>query len=237
MINKHYDKKYFIKRDILDERIAKTLLIFAKENNINNVLEVGCGTGRLVKYLNDHKLNTKGCDISPEGLKIANKINKNINIIKASATFLPFKRASFDMVISISTIEHLTKRESVRFILQAKKVLKPNGFIFLITPNFNSPMRYLLGKRWFGYSDPTHITFFIPNSLRKLLNSCGFDNIKFRFKSAYNLKFDYHIPGFLRRSPNPIKNLLNYLMISSYLSTFRDSFWISGQNTVYKQKH
>lgn len=229
MRKKYYNTEYFTKRDQLNEHIANSLAILAKDFKVKKILEVGCGTGRLVKFLSDKGYEVKGCDKSPKAVRFAKKINKNINIIKASATSLPFPDKSFDMLISISMIEHLTKGESVRFLLQAKKVLKPKGYIFLITPNFDSPMRYLFGKKWFGYSDPTHLTFFTPKSLSNLLKANGFENIKLRFKSAYNLKFDLHIPGFLRFLPVPLKNLLNYLMISSFLSIYRDSFWISAR--------
>ena len=131
--------------------------------------------------------------------------------------------------LKIHVIEHLTPYQSQQFISASWRILKPRGYIFLITPNFVSPLRLILGKRWFGYSDPSHIQFFTPSSLANLLKLNGFGSVTCRLPTAYNVPFDWYLPVFFRKLPMPLKNLLNYLMISSPLSTWRDSFWILGQ--------
>ena len=178
---KHYTKDYFEERDHLEPHIAESIRIFMKDNKLKKVLDVGCGTGRLVKFLNDNDISAIGCDIYEQALIAARKIYDKNTIIKAAATKLPFKKHSFDLISSISTIEHLTKKETIEFINEAKRVLIPNGFIFIVTPNFASPWRFIQGRKWFGYSDPTHINFFTPLSLANLLKDYGFYNPKFWF--------------------------------------------------------
>lgn len=229
MSAKDYNQKYFQARDYLDLHLAESIKILMKERNLKKVLDVGCGTGRLVKFLNENGFETIGCDVVEEALKIAQRINKKNSIIKASATKLPFTDRSFDLVIAISLIEHLTKNEAKKFIAEVKRILKPGGSVFLITPNFSSPLRYIFSKKWFAYSDPTHKHFFTPRSLSQLLKTHSFQNIKLRHKTAYNLPSDLHLPGFCRQWPMLIKNFLNWLMISSPLATFRDSFWLLAQ--------
>ncbi len=229
MSNNNYNKKYFEDRDHLDFHLALSIKILAKNINCNKILDVGCGTGRLVKFLSQKGFDAQGCDAQAEAVKVARINNDSIVIRKASATSLPYKAESFDLITSISTIEHLTTRDAKKFIKEAKRVLKPNGYIFIITPNFSSPFRYLRGKNWFAYKDPTHINFFTPKSIKLLLTNCGYKQINFRHKSAYNVRFDWYLPSALRKLPMPIKNLLNYLMISSPFSTFRDSLWVSAQ--------
>lgn len=215
----YYNKDYFNKRDHLDLHIAESIKLLATSNQLQTILDVGCGTGRLVKFLNENGFNAYGVD--PYA-----KLPKNKHFIKASATKLTFKSNSFDLVTSISMVEHLTKTEAHRFIEEAKRALKPEGYIFLITPNFNSPLRFVQGRRWFGYSDPTHITFFTPKTMFHLLRTNGFSDVTFRIPSAKNINFDWYLPSFFRKFPMFFKNFLNYLMITSPLSTFRDSFWV-----------
>ncbi len=229
MKKKYYDKKYFQKRDHLDLHIAQTLEIFMHTHHLKKTLDVGCGTGRLTKFLNEHGFDATGCDKEEQALRIARKINKKSKIKKATADRLPFKNQTFDLVTSLSVIEHLTKKEANTFILETKRVLKKDGFIFIITPNFTSPMRYIKGKNWFGYSDPTHIQFFTPKTLSKLLQNHGFQHIQLRFKTAKNVDFDWNLPKSTRSFPMPFKNFLNYLLIESPLATCRDSFWIAAQ--------
>lgn len=225
----YYNKTYFEERDHLDLHIAESIKILMEENELKKVLDVGCGTGRLVKFFNENGFEAHGCDIYQPALAKAKKMNKRDTIIKASATTLPFNDQTLDLITAISVVEHLKLSEVTQFLQEAYRTLVPHGYIFLITPNFASPLRYILGRQWFGYSDPTHITFFTPSSLSHLLKQHLFGNIKLRLKSAYNVPTDFYIPGLLKKLPMPLKNVLNYLMISSPLSTYRDSFWIAAQ--------
>lgn len=215
----YYTKEYFEKRDFFPHHFAETLNLELKSLPVKKVLDVGCGTGRLVKFLKDQGYEAIGCDSSDEAIKISGQI-------KAQATRLPFKNGSFDLVTAISLIEHLKPKEAERFIEEAKRVLRPRGYFFLITPNFLSPMRFLKGKSWFGYLDPTHVKFYSPVSLKKLLEKHRFSNFKFRFRVDPKTCADWSffaslIPPFL----------VNCLLISTPLAYFRDSFWVSCQKT------
>jgi len=225
----NYNKSYFKKRDYLDLHIAESLNLIIQRNNSKHVLDVGCGTGKLVSYLQKKGYDAHGCDISTEAINFASKINKKGTIIKASATNLPYKNNSFDLISVISTIEHLTSKEAGIFLEEAHRILRPKGIIFLITPNFNSPLRFLKGSRWFGYTDPTHITFYTPKSLSRLLKKKNFTNIKSRFETAYNIPTNLHLPKQLHSLPMPVKNVFNYLLVSSPLANYRDSFWVQAQ--------
>ena len=224
MKNTNYNKKYFEERDHLDLITVEAIKIFMHDHNLKKVLDVGCGTGKLVRFLNGSGFFANGCDLYEDAIKIAKQKNKNKTFVKASATKLPFKNNSFDLLTAISLVEHLTKKEVNMFLSEAYRIVKPKGYIFLVTPNFNSPMRFLLGLKWFGYSDPTHITFFTPNSLSKLLQVYGFTDKKFWFKT--NNKVDNTL---LQHLPYGLNRLAIFLLFSTPLCFIRDSFWIAAQ--------
>lgn len=219
-----YNSKYFEARDHLDLLIGQTIEKFMHQHGLKKILDVGCGTGKLVSYFQKQGFTAIGCDNAEEALKISKQI-------RASATKLPFIQNSFDLVTAISLIEHLSQKDASKFITEAYRVLKPKGFIFLITPNFASPLRLLFGNKWFGYQDPTHITFFTPKSLSILLAQHRFSQIKLRFPVPKNVPFDWYLPAIARKLPMGMKNILTYLMISSPFATYRDSFWIAAQKT------
>lgn len=219
-----YNKKYFDERDTLDLLIAESIALFMKNRNLQTVLDVGCGTGKLVKFLNDNNFSAAGCDLYNEALEIAKKINKKKEIVKANATKLPFRNESFDFVIGISVIEHLSKKDGILFLHEAKRILKPNGYIFLVTPNFNSPLRFLLKEKWFGFSDPTHKTFYTQQTLSKRLRENGFIQIQLWFQIPKNSIYNPII-----KTPFPLKQFITYLFFSTPLTFVRDSFWIAGQ--------
>lgn len=223
----YYNKNYFKKRDFLDLHLAEMINILMNENRLKSILDVGCGTGRLVKFLKEAGYEVKGCDLSTEAVRFAQKLVPG-QISQARARKLPFKNNSFDIITSISVIEHLNKKEAHKFFNEAKRVLKSKGILFLVTPNFATPIRYFQGKKWFGYSDPTHIVFYTPKSLSQLLKKYGFENTKLWFKTKYSKTFDWEFPSFFSKLPKYVKKILIYLLFSSPLCLIRNSFWISA---------
>lgn len=227
-MNSNYNKRYFKKRDYLDLHLAQTLKILMNENKLSKALDVGCGTGRLVEFLNENKFDAFGCDSETEAVRVAKKYNSARRIYKASATSLPFKNNFFDIVTAVSLIEHLSPKEAEQFIEETRRVLKKKGFFFLVTPNFATPIRLIQTEKWFGYSDPTHINFYTPKSLKKLLSKKKFSKIRFRFKTDYYSPFNFDLPSFVNYLPF-FKALITYLLISTPLTLIKNSFWIAGQ--------
>ncbi len=226
---RYYDKKYFEGHDLLSLYLAKSLKIIMRKNNLKTVLDVGCATGRLVKFFNDNNFQAYGCDIADVAVRRAREINKNGVIFKASATKLPFKKNSLDFITAISIIEHLTPKEAEKFIKETIRVLKPGGLIFLITPNFATPLRLIHRQNWFAYKDPTHVNFYTPWSLARFLNKFGFGNFKFTFKAFYHPAFDEGFPPFFSKLPQFIKIFMIFMLISSPLTFIRNSFWLLAQ--------
>lgn len=198
-----YGDQYFRKRDYLDPKIASAVENLATQNSFKTILDVGCGTGKLVKFLREKGIKAYGCD--PFSIKRNSRI-----FTKASARKLPYQDNSFDLLTCISVVEHLKKAEMRRFLLEAKRVLKEDGSIFLVTPDYNSIWRFVLGKKWFGYSDPTHINFYTPGSLSSLLKRQGFEKIHHSF-GVRNI------------------GVLNWLLVSTWLWRIRDSFYVSAR--------
>ena len=226
--NSYYTEKYFSDRDQLDLHIAETIRIFMQGKKLETVLDVGCGTGRLINYLTNQGFKVSGCDKSYYALKIAKRLNPNNKIFNCSVSKFSFKPNSFDLVTAISLIEHLTDLDMTQFIKEVRRVVRPNGFVFLVTPNYATPFRILQKKKWFAYHDQTHKIFYTPCSLTKILQQYKFKNINLFFKTNYDL-FEWNCSGWFKYFPTNIKKLLTFLLTSTHLSFLRNSFWISGQ--------
>ena len=216
----YYNKDYYKGHYFLPMYFAQTLTLLCKTLAINKILDVGCGIGLLVKYLNSQGLQTIGCDISDVAVRISGQV-------KGSATKLPFRSANFDLVTSISMIEHLTLPEMNIFLEEARRVLKTHGFLFLLTPNLWGIDKLLHGKNWFGYSDSTHVQFYSPLSLKKLLLKHAFYKQKFRFRVDPHTPADWffvspHLSQFCQF-------LANFMSLSTPLSYFISSFWVLAQ--------
>ncbi|MFC1738365.1 class I SAM-dependent methyltransferase [Planctomycetota bacterium] len=83
-------------------------------------LEIGCGRGLFQDLVEDYT----GVDISSSVRKYLHK-----PFYQASATELPFEDKEFDVVWSISALEHIYNPEKA--LLEMRRVLTPKGLLFL----------------------------------------------------------------------------------------------------------
>lgn len=82
-----------------------------------NLLELGCAYGFLLKYI---KLGSQiGIDISIYAITQQRTTNK---LLIASASHIPFKSNTFDIVVSFETLEHLTKQQIIQCLHEVKRV-------------------------------------------------------------------------------------------------------------------
>ncbi len=99
------------------------------------VLDIGCGTGYLMRYLQKYPLDGEvvGIDISPFALQFCRQRGAN-SLAIASATEAPFPSSSYDLIICIDTIQHLTPAGAdLVAIKEFARLLRPGGLLYLRT--------------------------------------------------------------------------------------------------------
>jgi 2-polyprenyl-3-methyl-5-hydroxy-6-metoxy-1,4-benzoquinol methylase len=133
-------------------------------------LDLGCGTGYGTSLLS---LNCQiaGIDINPEAIDYAIKhYGKTSEFIVGDISSLShIYKNSYDFICSFEVIEHLRKPKV--FLGEVKRILKPNGYFILSTPNkiVHSPN----GKTNSRY----HVREYKPYELEKLLTE-NFSSVK-----------------------------------------------------------
>lgn len=88
---------------------------FLRQYNLTTVLDVGCGTGRGVKYFLDREFHAVGVEPVPELLK-AGIADHNIPkdcMLQGSGESLPFEDLSFDASIELGVLHHVPQPELV----------------------------------------------------------------------------------------------------------------------------
>lgn len=98
-------------------------------------LDVGCGTGHLLKAADQRELETYGVDISEEGVKIAQKVSPNSKIIVGKGEELSFPNDFFDYVTCIGALEHFL--DIGKGIQEMKRVAKAKALFCIVVPNSN----------------------------------------------------------------------------------------------------
>jgi len=113
--------------------IPKLTKIFSKNSKI---LDLGCGSGRNLIYLAKKGFQIYGLDSAEKGIKIIKQKLKKDNLQSKLTTqsffqTLPYKDSSFDIIISIQSLQHGTETQIKKTIKEIHRILKPNGKIFV----------------------------------------------------------------------------------------------------------
>lgn len=112
------------------ERIERTIESIPDE--VNSLLDAGCGNGNLVNSLLDdssHKIDRiVGIDWSEEALKHV-RSEKRQGVI----TELPFESNSFDLVAALEVIEHLPEGDFAKALAELQRVSR--RYIMITVPN------------------------------------------------------------------------------------------------------
>jgi len=105
------------------------------------ILEVACGRGGFVRELARAGAHMAGCDFSFTALRVGlSKLHENglnrssTRLVQGDAQRLPFADASFDVVISCETIEHVPDAQGA--VSEMYRVARPDGRLLLTTPNY-----------------------------------------------------------------------------------------------------
>lgn len=91
--------------------------------NPKTVLDVGCGTGELVRFLRMWGIDARGVDISKEAKALAREEARPF-ISVGPADALPFKDNEFDMVVSFDVMEHIDRSVMKKTIAETIRVAK-----------------------------------------------------------------------------------------------------------------
>jgi len=191
-------------------RLVKKL----KPTKKTKVLDVGCGTGLLVKKLNAFT-DAQGVDSHPNAIKFAKQ--RNIIVKKGSIAKLPYASKSFDVVLCVDVLYHRSIVNDDEAMIELKRVMKPGGTLIIRVPAhrflYSNHDSFVFAKKRYEY-----------NAFRKLLIKSG---LSISYYGYMNLLL--FLPTYIKRiveakslenaessvkSLNPVVNLLAYWLLS-----------------------
>lgn len=100
----------------------------------DDVLEIGCGYGRLMYAVAGQVHSVMGVDVHQEPLDKAQEIlreKENATVVLTDGISLPFADGSFSLVYSYSVMQHIPRDLVRRYIAESRRVLKLGGRVFL----------------------------------------------------------------------------------------------------------
>jgi 2-polyprenyl-6-hydroxyphenyl methylase/3-demethylubiquinone-9 3-methyltransferase len=149
-------------------------------------LDFGCGSGFfLVEAAKRGAVTAVGIDALETCLAAARlsagreRVNERTSFVKGESLSAVPDRPPFDVILLRDVIEHVEKDSSL--LSRAAALLSPTGRLILATQNAWS-VNYLLegaiqrfflkNRNWLGW-DPTHLRFYTPTGLTRLLGGSG----------------------------------------------------------------
>ena len=154
----------------------------------DDVMEIGCGAGRVGRFLAPACRHWTGADVSPNMLRFAADSLKdlpNVSTVQLNGYDLAgVADRSLDVVYCTGVFMHLDEWERFRYIVDAKRVLRPGGRIYVDNFNLLEPEGWALFMEHFRM-DPSkrpanvsrHST---PQELERYLTQAGFSDVKVR---------------------------------------------------------
>jgi ubiquinone/menaquinone biosynthesis C-methylase UbiE len=145
------------------------------------ILDLGAGTGRYSIELAKNGANIVSYDPAKAMIKVINEksykenVIERISFVQGDGKKLPFKDSSFDGIICMYVLSHLSTYKDV--LREMKRVIKPDGFIIANFPNILStylPAAIYVNVTHHAVGKRVYSKFFTKNKVKKTLESAGF---------------------------------------------------------------
>jgi len=135
------------------------------------VLDLGCGTGRLLHWLSRFDVQATGVDLSEPQIAAALKNVPGAEFyLQDGFQYLRENNSSFDAIFSFDVFEHIIGEDALlEWVEAVYAALRNGGFFVCRVPNAAN-----LTATFVRYADLTHERLFTTNSLIQLFEAGGF---------------------------------------------------------------
>lgn len=138
------------------------------------LLEVGCGSGGMLKNFADLGWRVAGIDFDP--VAVAACQSKGLRVELGTLEAQLYSRSSFDAVVMSHVIEHV--HDPIALLSECRRILAPGGKLSLVTPHIDAFGHRLFRSSWFCLDPPRHLHLFSVKSLHTALREAGFTRLR-----------------------------------------------------------
>lgn len=192
--------------------VASLIDKFLKPPGSLKILDIGCGTGREIKFLNKYG-QVKGIDNAKEAIEFCCQSGYKNQVLSAEANNLPYKEESFDLVTVFDLLEHTEDDQVV--IQKIKRVLKRGGHAVFTVPAY----RFLWGKH---DELSHHFRRYTTPSFKKKLTKESFRIVKLSYFNTF-LFLPILLVRFVRKHFHPLEKITDFKMTPAFLNKFLEA--------------
>jgi 2-polyprenyl-3-methyl-5-hydroxy-6-metoxy-1,4-benzoquinol methylase len=143
-------------------------------------LDIGASGGFMVEAARETGFAVQGIELDPKSVAYARQHYPACPIyhgtVEAFVRDTPDATAGFDMIYSAEVIEHVPDVNA--FVAAIALLLKPDGRLYLTTPDIGHWRRPRDIQRWDAFDPPSHCLYFDRRSLTRLLTKHGLQIVR-----------------------------------------------------------
>ena len=184
MVDPEYEATSTVRAIQFKQLLRHCIDWFPPPIGILGLLDVGSGTGILLKEALNMGLNSEGVEPSKSLCELAKY--KGLSVHHGTIPH-PEIRRRFDIITLVDVIEHVSN--PVELLGEINRLLKPGGILLLVTPDIHSLVARVMRNQWWHYR-VAHIGYFQKATLKLALNRAGFEITKC-FRPLWHLPAGY----------------------------------------------
>lgn len=127
-------ERFLIDGLVDSSNLIETVLGWHSEDGLKKleVLDFGCGQGRMFRYLRHILPRLSGYDLSPDMIQRCQYYESDLGVLTSDLDI--FKDGRFDVVYSYQVICHIDRFVVPKVIREIHRLLKPGGYAFIQIP-------------------------------------------------------------------------------------------------------
>ncbi len=153
------------------------------------ILDVGCGNGGFLMLAQQAGWQVEGLDFDSDAVQAAR--SRGLEVHHGGIEVLDERSNCYDVITLCHVIEHVY--DPVATLRRLHALLKPDGVLWLDTPNLSSLGALRFGPHWQALDPPRHLVLFTPSSLMNSLVAAGFSSYKQHWRGMS--LFDVYAPS------------------------------------------
>jgi len=133
------------------------------------LLDVGCGGGLFLSKMRELGWQVQGIEPGHNGVEACKQ--QGLDVVEGFLEQANFHDQSFDFIRFEHVLEHVP--DPVSTLIEAKRILKKDGYIRLLLPNWNSLPAQLFRTYWYHLDTPRHLFWFTNDTIQQTAEHAG----------------------------------------------------------------